>query len=518
MNNFKILFLLLFIITQMFVLAQNDEKEKIRNQILSNIDSLELAKLKSKIEIKDKSGYQEATQIMQSKGYPIKYTDSLGTVFEFKGMLNRRPIYNKTYNRVAAQTTSTDDVWSSPFNLDGSGIEIGLWDGGAADEYHMSFREGSYGQKHVFFVDSTGSTINAHSTHVAGTIAADNDDYNSKGMAYKSIIYSMDSKHDEVEMINAAWGNDPNFSVPLILSNHSYGVDVGWAWADHRGAGTNAWYWEAENNQIEDPWFGDYNQITYDKDAIAYQLPTYTIVWAAGNDRGEGPEDYTEHYYWDTTQEAWVLSTNYHPKDGGTVGYDCLPPDAVCKNLITVGAIDDIVSGYQNSSNVKQDNTNFSVWGPTNDGRIKPDIVANGDGMKKLLLFFILLTIQLFSQGKILSKENADQLFGPVLMSKEIPTETLKMYTNQSVNVIMFKLMNNDIYILDNNRNALLPLGATINSSEVFSMYSIAIVQQLLSDGNNPFTAVEKRKDVLTITNGLFALEYSLLCPPFCPD
>lgn len=144
--------------------------------------------------------------------------------------------------------------------------------------------------------------------------------------------------------------------------------------------------------------------------------------------------------------------------------------------------------------------------------------IKNGDGMKKLLLFFILLTIQLFSQGKILSKENADQLFGPVLMSKEIPTETLKMYSNQSFNVIMFKLMNNDLYILDNNRNALLPLGATINSTEVFSMYSVAIVQQLLSDGNSPFTTVEKRKDVLTITNGEYTLEFAGLCPPYCPD
>lgn len=138
--------------------------------------------------------------------------------------------------------------------------------------------------------------------------------------------------------------------------------------------------------------------------------------------------------------------------------------------------------------------------------------------MEKILLFFVLLTIQLFPQGKILSTENADQLFGPVLVSKDIPTETLKMYTNQSANVIMFKLMDNDLYILDNNRNALLPLGATINSTEVFSMYSIAIVQQLLSDGNNPFTTVEKRQDVLTITNGEFTLEYAYLCPPYCPN
>ena len=49
-------------------------------------------------------------------------------------------------------------------------------------------------------------------------------------------------------------------------------------------------------------------------------------------------------------------------------------------------------------------------------------------------------------------------------------------------------------------------------------MYSIAIVKQLFSDGNNPFNYVEKSQEVLTLTNGEFTLEYSLLCPPYCPD
>ena len=138
--------------------------------------------------------------------------------------------------------------------------------------------------------------------------------------------------------------------------------------------------------------------------------------------------------------------------------------------------------------------------------------------MKKVLFIFAVLSVQLFSQGKILSKENADQLFGTVLVSVEIPTSNLKMYTNQSLNVIMFKIMNNDLYILDNNRKVLLPDGYVVKSTEVFSLYSIEIVQQLLNDGNSSITYVEKRKDVLTITNGYFTLEYSVLCPPICPD
>ena len=50
-------------------------------------------------------------------------------------------------------------------------------------------------------------------------------------------------------------------------------------------------------------------------------------------------------------------------------------------------------------------------------------------------------------------------------------------------------------------------------------MYSVAIVQQLLSDGNNPFTYVEKRQEVLTITNGnIYFGVFTGLCPPYCPD
>ena len=42
----------------------------------------------------------------------------------------------------------------------------------------------------------------------------------------------------------------------------------------------------------------------------------------------------------------------------------------------TVGAVHDIPDGYSDFSNVAF--TQFTSWGPTDDGSIKPDIVANG--------------------------------------------------------------------------------------------------------------------------------------------
>ena len=49
-------------------------------------------------------------------------------------------------------------------------------------------------------------------------------------------------------------------------------------------------------------------------------------------------------------------------------GYECILPPATAKNIISVGAI--------NSNDDSM--TNFSSWGPTDDGRIKPDVVAPG--------------------------------------------------------------------------------------------------------------------------------------------
>lgn len=385
MNNLKILFLVVFFLIQIVATAQIDEKVKITHQILSKTDTVAMKEMSYQFQINNKTNLSEAVKIMKLNGYPIEKFNPDGSGFVLKGFIDGRPVYNIAYNRIAAQTTSTDDVWgSSGFNLDGSGVEVGLWDVGAVYADHTSFREGTYGQRHAYFIDSTG-TVNNHSTHVAGTIIADNDDYSSKGMANESVLYSRDSKNDYLEMTNAAGGFDSYFSTPLILSNHSYGVNPGWSYGDYRGVGIDSWYWFAEDYENEDPSFGSYNQISFDKDQIAFQAPYYTIVWAAGNDRGEGPEPNTQHYYWNISQNQWVLSTSYHPKDGGADGFDCLPPDATSKNIITVGAIDDISYGYQSPTDVKQDNTNFSVWGPTKDGRIKPDIVANGDGLYSTL-------------------------------------------------------------------------------------------------------------------------------------
>ena len=72
----------------------------------------------------------------------------------------------------------------------------------------------------------------------------------------------------------------------------------------------------------------------------------------------------------------WVSSTAYREPDGGTDGYDCIGNRGVAKNILTVGAVKDIPAGYSTPADVIIED--YSGWGPTDDGRIKPDIVANG--------------------------------------------------------------------------------------------------------------------------------------------
>jgi len=96
-------------------------------------------------------------------------------------------------------------------------------------------------------------------------------------------------------------------------------------------------------------------------DQIAFNAPNYLIVRSAGNDRGEGPSNAGQ----DGNPE----------KDGGTDGYDCIGREEVAKNIMTVGAVKQVLD-YTGPSDVKM--SDFSCWGPADDGRIKPDIVGKG--------------------------------------------------------------------------------------------------------------------------------------------
>ena len=252
------------------------------------------------------------------------------------------PIYRTTHNANAAITISTDHVYSGGvlgLDLSGNGIIIREWDGGGVLTTHQEF--GS----RVTQVDSPSST-HYHSTHVAGTMIASGVQANAKGMAYAASLRAFDWTDDTTEMANEAL--NPN----MLLSNHSYGFGRGWTTSDGY-----TWSWAGQSSPGEDWSFGHYNTYSQEFDEIAYNAPHYLIVESAGNDRGDGPG-----------------SDPDHPDADGP--YDCVADMAVSKNVLTVAATEDMTSAYTDPSDVVI--TSFSSWGPCDDGRIKPDISANG--------------------------------------------------------------------------------------------------------------------------------------------
>ena len=280
-----------------------------------------------------------------------------------------RPMYYQILNLTAAKTLSTNKVWSGGghgYSLTGSSTllgELGIWDGGGVRTTHQELT-GRATQ-----IDSPDST-NRHSTHVAGTMIAGGVVASAKGMSYEGRLACYDWKDDDSEMATAA-GNG------MKASNHSYDYITGW----YYNSGKAKWYWYGDTgiSETEDYYFGFYDSESQDWDEIAYSAPYYTIVVSAGNDRGDaGPGPGGGHYVQDSLGN-WFWSTTTRDPDGGSDGYDCLDHMAIAKNVISVGSVNDIPNGYSAPSDVVM--TSYSSWGPADDGRIKPDLVANGQSL-----------------------------------------------------------------------------------------------------------------------------------------
>jgi hypothetical protein len=337
---FIIVLLFSFISGSVFTQTQV-QKEKILQQ--TKVEKLQdRAVLYKKQSLKEK---KEAIKLARRNGWIIRKEFDNGRIMELQRVENGQPIYYITYNLDAAKTISTNEVWSggdAGLNLSGAALAAGVWDGGAVRTSHQEF-EGRVNQA------DGASGYADHATHVTGTVCAVGVENAAKGMAYQANVDAYDWNSDLSEMSNAA-------SDGLLVSNHSYGIPAGYSWN-----GTSYdWYGNTSISTEEDYKFGFYNYECANWDELAYDAPYYTMVISAGNDRGEGPGNGT------------------YPDDGeADNGYDCIAGKALGKNVIAVGASGDLTTGYTgNPEDVTM--TSFSSWGPADDGRVKPDITANG--------------------------------------------------------------------------------------------------------------------------------------------
>lgn len=320
-------------------------------QVETNVNALKKIAREQEKEWKQKKQRVEA--YVRANNVEARQEFADGTIIELVDVVDGQPVYYKTDNAGAAITTRANQLWqggSVGVVIEGEGYnKVGIWDGGAVRKTHQEFN--NTGTQRVTQPDNVTSQ-SAHSTHVAGTIVAGGVNANAKGMAHKGQLKAYDWNSVETEMTAAA-------TAGMEISNHSWGQIRGW----NQDETTGAWTWNGSTSvsPTEDYLFGFYNSQARTWDQIAYNAPFFLITKSAGNDRGDGPSN---------------AGQNGEPeKDGGLDGYDCIGGSGNSKNILTVGAVNEVLN-YTGPSNVVM--SSFSGWGPTDDGRIKPDVVGKG--------------------------------------------------------------------------------------------------------------------------------------------
>ncbi len=283
---------------------------------------------------------QEAKLFAQKNNIPLKRYNLDGSFDELQFISEEGlPIYYTLNNVNAAISTRANYLNTGGglgLTLDGDNLTAYVWDGGGIRETHQEF-DGAGGTNRAVINDGVGINANSfHAQHVTGTILASGFDAAAKGMAWKANGLTHDWNNDVAEATTAAASG-------MLLSNHSYGFDA---------------------TAIPDAWFGQYGQDANDWDTLMYNSPYYLMVVAAGND---GNDD----------------SSNAAPLDGQTA-YDKLNGHATAKNnMVVANGQDANIDGSGNLVSVTRNSS--SSEGPTDDYRIKPDIMGNGTALYSCL-------------------------------------------------------------------------------------------------------------------------------------
>lgn len=271
-----------------------------------------------------------------------------------------------THNANAAISTAADQIRrTAPYDVSGTNHLVGVWDAGDVRATHREFGG------RVVIEDYSGNHY--HATHVAGTIGAAGVEPSAMGMAPAVGVVSYDWNGDLSEMTSRGMAA-PGETDKIPISNHSYGYLSGW----YRSVYPPRWYGTWGNRESDN--FGIYDSLTADWDALCYDAPYFLPFKSAGNDRSDtapSPGQTFQYYDGGWKSKAYDPATDPYADNWDNGGYDTISIIGNAKNIVTVGAVNDAVSGGARSlGNATM--TSYSCWGPTDDGRVKPDLVANG--------------------------------------------------------------------------------------------------------------------------------------------
>lgn len=259
-----------------------------------------------------------------------------GKPYLLHDVINGHPKYLTTHDETTALSMGINDLRSGGkfgLNISGEGVRMAVWDAGLARRTHQEY-------ENRLFNNDSGVDVDDHASHVMGTMIAAGIQPEARGILYKAQATAYDWNDDYQEMIAEVQDRD------LLVSNHSYGYPGGW--------NNGTWLGDASISNEEDYQFGFYGSRARTVDNIAFSAPYYSIFKSAGNDRGDS-------------------GNGIQPADGP---FDCISDWGVAKNVFTIGAVRKLTAPYTGTQDVIM--SGFSSWGPVDDGRIKPDLVAPG--------------------------------------------------------------------------------------------------------------------------------------------
>ena len=312
---------------------------------------------------------QLLTRTALQKGWPLTFRDKRGRLAYLRGINSAGfPYYVTTVdNIISAATIRTNQLWpggKTGLALNGSSAnmkgKIAVWDEGLVRPTHVEL------VGRVTQVDKS-PTLSDHSTHVSGTMIAAGVNPVAKGMSYGAqLLQCYDFDNDEAEMMKAA-------AAGLLVSNHSYADIAGW-YPD--ASENNRWEFWGNPGDTVDIRFGLYDQDAQIWDSISYNAPYYLIAKAAGNNPGDTGPPVGSDYWRMNTKQVFIDAGKRPAGISSNTGYNTIATYGCSKNILTIGAVNPIPGGYSSPADVVA--ASFTSQGPTGDGRIKPDLVADG--------------------------------------------------------------------------------------------------------------------------------------------
>lgn len=312
-------------------------------------------------------------------------------------------------NRDAADTTNADQLWPGGglgLNLTGAGVTVGVFEASTwrIRETHEAFTYGlPAGETRVQFASTPTGSFSSHATHVAGTIGGAHipGKQQSWGMAPSVVMYSFSTSSVNNVISQNQFGLD--------ITNHSYAVQAGlwqtreWDIPDGSGGTTRLQYatWNTEFDRFpKDRHHGRYGTEAYQLDVALVAQPKVLSVWAAGNEPSRDANRYQNlqndnlfvtrftQGYIDSVGvngvplgNRWYLVSRNEYYAGLEPGnYDSLPRHQSAKNSLVVGAVNDHTVDPHQPTSIRS--ASFTSFGPTDDGRLGVDVVANGTGLR----------------------------------------------------------------------------------------------------------------------------------------